>query len=165
MKEILNTIDRIHKVNPTSIIRIKRVPGHKNAGVNEQADQGAKAAFTSSTTTPNTKMKSTQNRSIQSMAKTKWETEWETGRENARRLRNMSQYPGTTTILKLYGDLQQRKHGEWVAQPRTGRRHLNQYLHAFNIIETPECECDAETETVDHYLLNCELYDEYCRER
>jgi hypothetical protein len=37
---------------------------------------------------------------------------------------------------------------------------LNQYLHRFNIIETSEGECGAEKETVDHYLLNCELYDE-----
>ena len=22
------------------------------------------------------------------------------------------------------------------------------------------CECDAERETIEHYLLNCELYDE-----
>jgi len=47
-----------------------------------------------------------------------------------------------------------------VAQLRTGHCHLNQYLHRFNIIETSECECGAEKETVDHYLLNCELYDE-----
>ena len=43
---------------------------------------------------------------------------------------------------------------------RTGHCHLNQYLHRFNIIETPECECGREKETVEHYLLNCELYDE-----
>src|SRR5436190_9357752 len=42
----------------------------------------------------------------------------------------------------------------------TGNCHLNEYLHCFNIIETLECECGAEKETVDHYLLNCELYDE-----
>ena len=30
----------------------------------------------------------------------------------------------------------------------------------FNIIETPECKCRAERETVDHYLLNCESYNE-----
>ena len=34
-------------------------------------------------------------------------------------------------------------------------RHLNEYLYYFNIIETSEC---VEKETVDHYLLNCELY-------
>lgn len=26
--------------------------------------------------------------------------------------------------------------------------------------QDPECKCGAEMETVDHYLLNCELYDE-----
>ena len=47
----------------------------------------------------------------------------------------------------------------WIARLGTGHSHLNEYLHRFNIIETPECECGAEKETVDHYLLNCELYD------
>jgi hypothetical protein len=27
-------------------------------------------------------------------------------------------------------------------------------------IETAECGCGAEKETIDHFLLNCELYDE-----
>ena len=31
-------------------------------------------------------------------------------------------------------------------------------IHRFNVIETPQCECGAERETVEHYLLNCELY-------
>ena len=93
------------------------------------------------------------------MTKTKWKTEWKTGKENARRLRNMSQYPGTTTGLKLYGNLK-RKQVIMLSRLRTGHCHLNQYLHRFNIIETPECECGAEKETVEHYLLNCELYDE-----
>ena len=43
---------------------------------------------------------------------------------------------------------------------RTGHCHLNEYLYHFNIIETPECECGAEKEIADHYLLNYELYDE-----
>ena len=94
------------------------------------------------------------------MAKIKWETEWKMGRENARRLRNMSQYPGTTTGPKLYEALQQRKHVVWITRLRTGHCHLNEYLHRFNNIETPECECGAEKEMVDHYLVNCELYDE-----
>ena len=111
-------------------------------------------------TPPTTRMKSAQNRSIQSMAKTKWETEWKTGKENARRLRTMSQHPDTTTGPKLYGALQQRKHVVWITRLRTGHCHLNEYLHRFNIIETPECECGAGKETVDHFLLNCELYDE-----
>ena len=72
----------------------------------------------------------------------------------------MSQYPDTTTGLKLYGALQQRQHVVWISQLRTGHCHLNEYLHRFNIIATPKCECGAEKKTVDHYLLNCEMYDE-----
>ena len=93
------------------------------------------------------------------MVKDKWETEWKIGKENARKLRNMSQYPGTSRGIKLYGGLE-RKHVVLISRLRTGHCHLNQYLHRFNIIETPECECGAEKETVEHYLLNCELYEE-----
>ena len=71
----------------------------------------------------------------------------------------MSQHPGTTTGLKLYGILQ-RKYMIWTARLRIGHCHLNEYLYRFNIIEASEYECGAEKETVEHYLLNCELYDE-----
>ena len=36
---------------------------------------------------------------------------------------------------------------------------MNTYIASI-LLKTPECECGAEKETVDHYLLNCELYDE-----
>ena len=159
IKEILDAIDRIHKVKPTCTIHIEWVPGHMNIEGNEQADQAAKVTAMSNTNPPTIKMKSAQNRSIQSMTNTQWETEWKTGKENAKRLRAMSQYPGTATGPKRYGELQ-RKHVVWIARLRTGHCHLNEYLHRFTIIETPECECGAEKETVDHYLLNCKLYDE-----
>ena len=71
----------------------------------------------------------------------------------------MNQYPSTITGLKLYEKLK-RKQVVLLSRLRTGHCHLNQYLHRFNIIETPECECGGEKETVEHYLLNCELYDE-----
>ena len=101
IEEILDAIDRIHKVKPTCTIHIEWVPGHMNIEGNEQADQAAKAAAMSNTNPPTIKMKSAQNRSIQSMTNTQWETEWKTGKENAKRLRAMSQYPGTTTGPKL----------------------------------------------------------------
>ena len=82
------------------------------------------------------------------------------GKQNARRLRKMSKHPRTTRGPDLYGALQKRKHVAWIAQLRTGHCHLNEYLYRFNKIETPECECGAEKETVDHFLLRCELYDE-----
>ena len=159
IEEILDIIDGIHERTPACIVHIEWVPGHKNIEGNEKADQAAKTAATPNSISSNITMKSAQNRSIQSMAKTKWEAEWRTGRENARRLRNMSQYPDTTTGPKLYEALQ-RKHAVCIARLRTGHCHLNEYLHRFNIIETAECECGAEKETIDHFLLNCEMYDE-----
>ena len=81
IKSILNRIDKIHEAKPTSNIHIEWVPGHKDIEGNEQADQAAKTAATSSTTPPNIRMKSAQNRSIQTMTKTKWETEWKMGKK------------------------------------------------------------------------------------
>jgi ribonuclease HI len=160
VKKILDAIDRIQESKPTCNIHIEWVPGHKSITGNEQADQAAKAVAIPNTLPHTPKMRSAQYRSIQSMAKTNWETEWRTGRENAKRLRCMSQHPDTTSGPKLYGTLQQRKHVVWISRLRTGHCHLNEYLHRFNIIESAECECGAEKETVKHYLLNCELYDE-----
>ena len=105
-------------------------------------------------------MKSPQKTAIRTAMKTEWETEWRTGRNTAKRLRHMSQQPGTSTGLKLYGSMQKREHVVWISRLRTGHCHLNEYLNRFNIIETPECECGAENETVEHFLLKCELYDE-----
>src|SRR5947207_2139293 len=39
------------------------------------------------------------------------------------------------------------KHVVWITRLRTGHCHLNEYLHRFNNIETPEYECGAEKET------------------
>jgi len=160
VKEILDIIDRIHQTKPTCNIHIEWVPGHENVEGNEQADQAAKTAATPNPISSRIRMGSAQKRSIQSGMKTMWESEWRAGKETAKRLRTMSQYPGTTTGLKLYGALRQRNHVVWITRLRTGHCHLNGYLHRFNIIETSECECGAGKETVEHYLLNCELYDE-----
>lgn len=89
-------------------------------------DQAAKTTATSSTIAPPiTRTKSAQNRSINSMIETKLETEWKMGKENARHLRNMSQYPDTTTGLKLYETLK-RKRVMLVARQCTGHCHLNE---------------------------------------
>src|SRR5213083_8575 len=62
IKSILDIIDKIHETKPTCSIHIEWVPGHKDIDGNEQADQAAKAAATSSTTPPIITMKSAQNR-------------------------------------------------------------------------------------------------------
>ena len=161
IKQILDSINRIHDLEPTCIIHLEWVPGHMNIEGNEQADKAAKtAAAASNNTSITTRLRAAQYTSIQTMTNAKWKNEWTTGRETARRLRSISKQPDTTTGPKLYNALQQRKHVTWISRLRTGHCHLNEYLYRFNIIETPMCECGAEKETVDHYLLNCELYDE-----
>ena len=85
-------------------------------------------------------MKSAQNRSNKSMAKTKWETEWTTGQENARHWRNIkifwnhlwTQAVWSLTTTKACS-----------IDRKTMHRPLpsDEYLHCFNIIETPKCEC------------------------
>ena len=87
IESILDRINKIQEAKPTCNIHIERVSGYKDIVGNEQADQAAKAAATSSTTALNIRMKSAQNRSIQTMTKTKWEIKWKTGKTNARRLR------------------------------------------------------------------------------
>ena len=44
-------------------------------------------------------------------------------------------------------------------QLRTGYSKLNDYRHKLGQVETRYCEC-GQIETVQHYLLDCPLYDE-----
>ena len=52
VKEILDTIDRIREIKPSSAIHIEWVPGHTNIMGNERADQAAKAAAIPNITSP-----------------------------------------------------------------------------------------------------------------
>ena len=67
IKLILDIIDKIHEAKPACNIHIEWVPGHKDIKGNEQADQAAKTAATPSTTPSKIRMKSAQNRSIQTI--------------------------------------------------------------------------------------------------
>jgi hypothetical protein len=79
---------------------------------------------------------------------------------NARRLRNMSaisrHHHWSQAIWSLATT---RACGMDYKTTHTGHCHLNEYLHRFDNIQTPECECGAKKETIDH-LLNYELRDE-----
>ena len=60
----------------------------------------------------------------------------------------------------IYTSIGNRKHIAWIARLRTGHCSLNKYLHRFNIIDDPRCECGKGQETVTHYLLICERFKE-----
>ena len=160
IKKILDIIEWVQKIKPISNIHIEWMSEHEDIENNEQADQTAKMTVTPNSIILINRMRSAQKRSIQVMMKIKWKTEWRTGKEIAKRLWKLSQHPDTATGSKLYGVLQQRKHVIWLTRLRTGHCHLNEYLHWFKIIEISECECSGGKETVDHFLLNCEIYDE-----
>jgi ribonuclease HI len=115
IKEILDVISRIHDSKPTCPVHLEWVPGHMNIEGNEQADKATKAAAAPNTAFTTTRMRSAQYTSIQSMTNAEWKT---TGRERARRLRSISQFPVTTTGPKLYRTLQQRKHVVGISQIR-----------------------------------------------
>jgi hypothetical protein len=55
---------------------------------------------------------------------------------------------------KIYGNLT-RTQTATLARLRTGHCRLNQYLHRFNIIDSPKCACGHSKETVQHFLLQC----------
>ena len=161
IKAILDIIDRTYAIKPTCNIHIEWIPGHENVDGNEQADQAAKAAATQLIPYPPQYKNEIRSKKINSN-----NDENQTGNQ----VEDRKEYRKTTTKYEstsghynrtqIIWKLQQRKHVVWISRLRTGHCHLNEYLHRFKIIETSECECGAGRETVDHFLLNCELYDE-----
>jgi len=109
-------------------------------------------------------MKSARNVEIKSIIKQQWNNEWKEGKENAQQLRRMHKRPQIEQGAKLYQSIKNRKHIAWIARLRTGHCSLNKYLHRFNIVDDPNCECEEGHETVEHYLLKCAL-DEKERDR
>lgn len=72
--------------------------------------------------------------------------------------------PGTTGGTKLYNRILNRSTIAALTRLRTGHCGLNHYLHRFGLTDTPHCSCGRGKETVEHYLLECELYVEQRKE-
>ena len=105
-------------------------------------------------------MKLARITAIKSGIKQQWLEEWKRGRDNAGQLRNMSQRPHTVLFgAEIYNGISIRKHVAWLVRLRTGHVSLNQYLHRFNIIDNPTCQCEDGLKTVKHFLLTCVLYE------
>ena len=41
---------------------------------------------------------------------------------------------------------------------RVGMSHLNSHLYPLQLSDSPQCQCGSATETVQHFVLNCPLY-------
>jgi hypothetical protein len=107
-------------------------------------------------------MKSAKNTVIHKHANSSWERERENGKDRGQHLCAIMQRPRTTSGPKLYANIDNisRQQLAWLARLRTGHVSLNQYLFRFNIMPCPQCTCGKSIETVAHFILRCENYEE-----
>jgi ribonuclease HI len=163
---ILDSAEELQQVRPQLTITIVWVPGHEDIPGNELADIEAKKAAQPNGALSNEfahrAMKSAKNTAIHKNANSTWEKEWENGKGRGQHLRAIMQRPNTTSGPKLYANIDNisRQQLAWLARLRTGHVSLNQYLCRFNITPCPRCACGKSTETVAHFLLRCEFYEE-----
>ena len=65
-----------------------------------------------------------------------------------------------TLGLQLYSGIANKQHIAWLVRLRTGHCGLNKYLARFNKVDSPVCDCGWGAETVTHYLLVCNRYEQ-----
>ncbi|KJZ68825.1 hypothetical protein HIM_11785 [Hirsutella minnesotensis 3608] len=58
---------------------------------------------------------------------------------------------------KLYNELT-KKEARVLAQLRTGKSRLNNYLHKIGAVDSDGCTCGQTTETVEHFLFRCKRW-------
>lgn len=105
-------------------------------------------------------LKSAKANAIHQPIKKECNEEWIYGRKTATRLRQVTKITKVKSSACIYEKLgNKRKNIATIARLRTGHCSLNSYLHRFNIIEDPTCECGDAKETVTHFLLVCSLYE------
>ena len=90
---------------------------------------------------------------VRESGKKKWQDMWEKS-ETGRHL--FTYRPQVDYKIKHKFDT--RKGESVITQMRTGYAKLNEYLNKSNITESDMCQC-GEIESVKHYLIECELYE------
>ena len=138
-------------------LEIVWTPGHSEVQGNDVADRLAKeAAMEAKELGEETSIVTVQDikRHARVSIRYKWQQRWDIG-ESGRdfylckpflKSNPRLDYPN----IKLYKKM---------LQLRTGYSKLNDYRHKLGQVETRYCEC-GQIETVQHYLLECPLYDE-----
>ena len=133
-----------------------KYPGHSDIKGNECADRLAKEAAEEAKEKKDLPPVITMGdikTAARESGKKKWQDMWEKS-ETGRHLFNYR--PQVKYRIEHKFDTRQ---GESVvAQLRTGYARLNEYLKKSNITESDMCQC-GEIESVKHYLIECELYE------
>jgi len=152
LAEILAAMEGIRGTSPTSTLQLEWVPSHMGIQGNEAADAEAKKAARDKLRhmqLPLHKLKAAQVTEINRHTTQSSRAQWIARRTSMPR--------GNKAGIQIYGELT-RKQATTLARLRTGHCGLNSYLHRFNIIEDPACDCGHKFETVQHYLLDCKNY-------
>ena len=151
--EIIQKIQKLEQKNIS--VNISWTPGHANIKGNEEADRLAKEASCEAATmksdTDVVTMADIKQAAVK-MCLSQWQRQWEasvTGRTLFSYKLNVTDrseidFPNTTIYRNI-------------AKLRLGYNKLRDYQFKLGISDSNLCEC-GQIETVEHYLLHCELY-------
>ncbi len=138
-------------------------PGHAEVAGNEEADRLAKEAAKEAAEITSDAHITYTKQDIRKAAKEHvnliWQQRWDTS-ERGRFLYRFQPQVDCKTVK----DFPSRKKYIVINNLRSGFAKLNDYCHKLNITDNPLCACGQSRETVEHYMLECELYQE-ARER
>jgi ribonuclease HI len=162
----ISSIEALQRKNPSIRITITWVPGHRGIEGNDIADREAKKAATDNeirrTSPKRDVLKASRHQRIKNAARDEWDKAMSKLRQGHRSeyLTRHTVRSQASNIQAQYKQLRSRIKVSRLAALRTGHCQLNSYLHRFNIIDTPLCECESgAVESVEHYLLLCSRYD------
>lgn len=139
-------------------VDIKWTPGHADIKGNNIADELAKEAALEAEKFPEDSQEITAG-DFKNLARVscgmKWQRRWDAS-ETGRHLYDFR--PQVSLSLPDYMFMSYITEKKVISQLRTGFSSLNYYKHKVGLQESPNCIC-GETETVDHFICNCELYE------
>jgi len=163
LHNIHNKLKKAQEERPHLTFHIEWVPGHSdiegNNKVDEEAKQAAKENLQGETPIKVYKLKSSQIMAMNVEIERKTAELWNT-KNVTTGWRRTTKAQATTQLRNSLT----RKQGATLTQLRTGHYGLNQYLHGFNIIDDPHCECGHGIETVKHFLLDCRMHENATKE-
>jgi ribonuclease HI len=156
-------------------LTIRWISSHSKVKGNEEADRLAKDAANGRSSTrdnlphilrnPLPTSASALKQTFNAKLKTKWAETWNTSSRKTRLAQFGDVFPFNAFIDRL--NSLTRKQSSTILQIRCGHFPLNTYLHKINKIESNRCQaCDADQEglsppeTINHYVFECEAYNE-----